>query len=78
MKAVVIKSSQLGTQCWLAKRFTGSCDTCEKCRPEKGHRRCELPEAKLGRAKQRKQRKAYLKQQIAEMQKELDGIKTGD
>lgn len=45
MKSCIVSSSELGTDCWSAKRFTNGCYKCEYVKT------CKLPEAIQGRIK---------------------------
>lgn len=38
MRAVTVSSSQLGINCWSAKRFTNTCHRCDR------YDRCRYPE----------------------------------
>lgn len=44
MKTKVVLSSEVGTGCWSAARFTGGCFDCPRVE------KCKLPEAVMGRA----------------------------
>jgi len=79
MKTTIVNSSQLGTGCWSAKRFTDGCCDCRRVET------CDLPEAakgkiKLFEAKLTKNKKkldedvkkyVYAQIKLAKMKKEL-------
>ena len=45
MKYKIITSSELGMDCWSAKRFTDGCHECDRVK------QCKLPEAAKGRVR---------------------------
>ena len=58
MKAVIVKFSQLGTDCWSPRRVTGGCFTCERVE------RCKLSEAQDGRIEKRRRGVEYAYEQL--------------
>lgn len=63
MKHVIVKASQLGTECWSAKRFTGHCHECPRVE------KCTLPEAKVGKINYYNIRIASAKSKIKRLRK---------
>lgn len=43
MRTAIVKSSELGTECWSAKRFVGECFKCDKYETCKYEVRVENP-----------------------------------
>jgi len=65
MKTTVVSSKDLTSDCWSAKRFTGSCDTCIRVI------KCKLPEAREGRLKIFKKRIKKLTLELKEVENQF-------
>jgi hypothetical protein len=62
MKVAIVNSKDLGTVCWSARRFCGSCDECDRVYA------CKLPEAGNGRL-------ALYYKRLEKLQSEADKVR---
>jgi len=71
MKYKIVTSSELGTDCWSAKRFTGYCHKCNHVRT------CKLPEAIQGRIELAKNNVLKIEEKYHEACERLQRVKFG-
>jgi len=69
MKAQIIKSSELGTNCWSPKRFAHNCASCQR------YDRCKYPEKRVNKKYEglRQLRKVKLTE-VKEIEQEMRDI----